>query len=62
MTADQIVAWIKDTRGITLTPDSAQRLAGLLASGRATLDALADDRLFDAEPAQMVIALRECAG
>ena len=62
MTAEQIVAWIKDTRGITLTADSAQRLAGLIAAGRATLEALSDDSLFDAEPAQMAIALKECAG
>jgi hypothetical protein len=61
MTPEQIIAWIKDTRGITLAPDSARRLAGLLASGRTTLDALSDDSLFDAEPAQMAIALRECA-
>jgi hypothetical protein len=62
MTPEQIVAWIKDSRGIELTPDSARRLAGLIASGRATLEALGDDSLFDAEPAQMVIALKECAG
>jgi hypothetical protein len=61
MTPEQIVAWIKDTRGIALAPDSARRLAGLLASGRTTLDALTDDSLFDAEPAQMAIALKECA-
>ena len=59
MTPEQIIAWIKETRGITLAPDSAARLAGLLAAGRKTLDALADDSLFDAEPAQMTGALKE---
>jgi len=61
MTAEQIVAWVQATRGITLTADSAARLTGLLASGRKTLDMLTDDSLFDAEPAQMAIALQEAA-
>ena len=59
MTPEQIIAWVAETRGITVSIESATRMAGLLAAGRATLDALTDERLFDAEPAQMVVALKD---
>jgi len=58
MTPDEIVAWIRETRGIQVSPDSARRIGGLLAAGRGTLAELSDDSLFDAEPAQMVVALQ----
>ena len=61
MTADEVIAWVQETRGITVSPDSARRIAGLLAAGRAALDLLTDDSLFDAEPAQMVVALKDGA-
>jgi len=59
MTPEQIIAWVAETRGIAVSLDSAARMAGLLAAGRATLDALTDERLFDAEPAQMTTALKD---
>jgi hypothetical protein len=61
MTPEQITAWVLETRGIALAPDSARRIAGMIATARATLDALTDERLFDAEPAQMVVALKDTA-
>ena len=61
MTPEQITQWILETRGIALEPAAARRMAGMLATGRATLEALADATLFDAEPAQMVVALKDAA-
>ena len=58
MTPEQVVAWIKASRNITLTPDAARRIAGGIPAQRATLESLADPALFDAEPAQMVVALQ----
>jgi hypothetical protein len=61
MTPDAITALVLETRGIALAPDSARRIAGMLAAQRKTLDALTDETLFDAEPAQMAVALMDAA-
>jgi hypothetical protein len=59
MTPEQVIAWIEATRGVTLGLDAAARIAGLLRAGRASLDRLDDATLFDAEPAQFIVALHE---
>jgi hypothetical protein len=61
MTPEEVAAWVAATRGIQLSPESARRIAGMIRSGRETLDALTDASLFDAEPAQMVVALKDAA-
>ena len=59
MTPEQVLAWVEATRGITLEAASATRIAGQLRGARNALDHLADAGLFDAEPAQFAVALRE---
>jgi len=58
MTPEQVVAWIQASRNITLTPEAARRIGGSVETQRDALQALADPKLFDAEPAQMVAALK----
>jgi hypothetical protein len=59
MTAEQVIAWVEATRGISLGTASAERIAGQLRAACAGLEALTEASLFDAEPAQFVVAQRE---
>ena len=62
MDAPRMQALVRDWQGVDLEDAAAARLAGVSASVRAALDAVAGQSLFDTEPAHFERALRAMAG
>ena len=57
MDAPRMQALVRDWQGVDLEDAAAARLAGVSASVRAALDAVAGQSLFDTEPAHFERAL-----